>query len=225
MIKLNLLLSVMLSVLLITSAQAGSLGLGASGNIASVSANGTETEGTSGSETENSVMTATAGNNFMFGSVYGEYAFGENENFVFGIDYVPFSADINSKTLSRTDASQGAYTAQDTGTVKANAEISDHTTWYAELGLGAGVYVKAGYAEVDIDVRGVIVARHSKFEEMLDDADIYVFDYISTAFNVAAATSNPVLIPTPAFCPLYVNVTLEGPYISRPAPSLSLIHI
>ena len=47
--------------------------------------------------------------------------------------------------------------------------------------------------EVDIDVRGVIVARHSKFEEMLDDADIYVFDYISTAFNVAAATSNPII--------------------------------
>ena len=176
--KLNLLLSVMLSVFLITSAQAGSLGMGASGNVASVSANGTETEGTSGSETENSVRSATAGNEFMFGSIYGEYAFGENENFVFGIDYVPFSADINSKTLSRTDASQGAYTAQDTGTVKANAEISDHTTYYVEAGQGAtGFYGKVGFAQVDIDVKQNNASGYGTYPDKQLDAWTYALGY------------------------------------------------
>ena len=159
-------------------AQAGCFGLGVSGNVAIVSADGTETEGTSGSETENSVMTATAGNNFMFGSVYGEYAFGENENFVFGIDYVPFSADINSKTLSRTDASQGAYTAQDTGTVKANAEISDHTTYYVEAGQGAtGFYGKVGFAQVDIDVKQNNASGYGTYPDKQLDAWTYALGY------------------------------------------------
>ena len=41
--KLNILLGTLLSVFLFTSVQAGSLGMGVSGNIASVSADGTET--------------------------------------------------------------------------------------------------------------------------------------------------------------------------------------
>ncbi len=79
--KLNILLSALLSVFLFTSVQAGSFGLGVSGNVASVSADGTETEGTSGTETETATdNSATAGNSFMFGSVYAEYAFGDGEN-------------------------------------------------------------------------------------------------------------------------------------------------
>ena len=176
--KLNLLLSVMLSVFLITSAQAGSLGMGVSGNVASVSANGTETEGTSGSETENSVMDATAGNEFMFGSVYAEYAFGDGENLVLGVDHIPYSADINSKTLSRTDASQGAYTAQDTGTVKANAEISDHTTYYVEAGQGAtGFYGKVGFAQVDIDVKQNNASGYGTYPDKTLDAWTYALGY------------------------------------------------
>ena len=175
--KLKLIIAGFLSMFLFTSAQAGSFGLGVSGNIASVSASGTETEGTTGTETENSIMTATAGNEFMFGSVYAEYAFGDSERLVLGIDYVPGSADINSKTLSRTDASQGAYTAQDTGTVKANAEISDHTTYYAELGIGAGVYVKAGYSEVDIDVVQNNESGYGTYPDKTLDAWTYGLGY------------------------------------------------
>jgi len=176
--KWNILLSALLSVFLITSAQAGSFGLGVSGNIASVSADGTESEGTSGTETENSVRTATAGNEFMFGSVYGEYAFGEGENFVFGIEFIPYSADINSKTLSRTDASQGAYTAQDTGTVKANAEISDHTTYYIEAGQGAtGLYGKLGYAQVDINVKQTNDSGYGTYPDKQLDAWTYALGY------------------------------------------------
>ena len=149
--KWNILLGALLSIFLITSAQAGSFGLGVSGNIASVSADGTETDGNTatGTETENSVMTATAGNEVAFASIYAEYAFGDGENFVLGVEHIPGSADINSETLSRTDASQGSYTAEDTGTVKANAEISNHTTYYAELGQGpTGLYGKLGFAQV-----------------------------------------------------------------------------
>ena len=177
--KLNVLLSVLLSVFLFTSVQAGSFGLGVSGNVASVSADGTESEA-SNTGTENSVMTATAGNNFMFGSVYAEYALGDGENFVFGIEHVPFSGDINSKTLSRTDASIDTYTAQDTGTVKANAAIDNHTTYYVEVGQGStGLYGKVGFAQVDIDVTQTNASGYGTYPDKTLDAWTYALGYKS----------------------------------------------
>ena len=176
--KLKILMGALLSVFLITSAQAGSFGLGGVANIASVSADGTETEGTTGTETENSVRSATAGNEIVFASVYAEYAFGDGENFVFGVEHIPYSADINSKTLSRTDASQGAYTAEDTGTVKANAEISDHTTYYVEAGQGAtGFYGKVGFAQVDIDVKQSNASGYGTYPDKTLDAWTYALGY------------------------------------------------
>jgi len=175
--KLNVLLSVLLSVFLFTSVQAGSFGLGVSGNVASVSADGTESEA-SNTGTENSVMTATAGNNFMFGSVYAEYALGDGENFVFGIEHVPFSGDINSKTLSRTDASIDTYVAQDTGTVKANAAIDNHTTYYVEVGQGStGLYGKVGFTQVDIDVTQTNASGYGTYPDKTLDAWTYALGY------------------------------------------------
>jgi hypothetical protein len=175
--KLNVLLSALLSIFLFTSVQAGSLGIGVSGNVASVSADGTESEA-SNTGTENSVMTATAGNNFMFGSVYAEYALGDGENFVFGIEHVPFSGDINSKTLSRTDASIDTYTAQDTGTVKANAAIDNHTTYYVEVGAGGtGLYGKVGFAQVDIDVTQSNASGYGTYPDKTLDAWTYALGY------------------------------------------------
>jgi len=174
----NIIIGVLLSVMLITSAQAGSFGLGVVATVASVSAEGTETEGTSGEETENSVMNATAGNEFAYASIYGEYAFGEGEHLVFGIEHVPYSADINSKTLSRTDASQGSYTAQDTGTLSANAEISDHTTYYIEVGQGAtGLYGKYGMTQVDINVKQSNAAGYGTYPNKTLDAQTYAIGY------------------------------------------------
>ena len=131
-------------------AYAGSFGIGVSGNIASVSADGTETE-TANTGTENSVQSATAGNDFAFGSIFAEYNFGDSERFTLGVDWIPGTADVNSKTLSRTDTATGdSSNNNQAGTRKANAEISDHITYYAELGIAGGIYAKAGFAQVDI---------------------------------------------------------------------------
>ena len=177
--KLNILFSALLSVFLFTSAQAGSFGLGVSGNVASVSADGTESEA-SNNGTENSVMSATAGNNFMFGSVYAEYAFGDGEHFVFGIEHIPFSADINSKTLSRTDATDAemAYTAQQSGTMKANAAIDNHTTYYVEVGAGGtGLYGKVGWTSVDIDITQSVSTNAGTYPDVSLDAVTYALGY------------------------------------------------
>ena len=173
--KLNILLSALLSVFLFTSVQAGSFGLGVSGNVASVSADGSETLSNTSTGTENSVQSATAGNSFMFGSVYAEYAFGDSENVVFGIEHIPFSADINSKTLSRTDPSG---TDRQSGTMKANAAIDNHTTYYVEVGAGGtGLYGKLGFAQVDIDVTQSVSTNAGTYPDTTLDAWTYALGY------------------------------------------------
>jgi hypothetical protein len=165
---------------LFTSVQAGSFGLGVSGNVASVSADGSETLSNTNTGTENSVQSATAGNSFMFGSVYAEYAFGDSENVVFGIEHIPFSADINSKTLSRTDASDAVmnYVAVQGGTMKANAAIDNHTTYYVEVGAGGtGLYGKLGFAQVDIDVTQSVSTNAGTYPDTTLDAWTYALGY------------------------------------------------
>ena len=139
--------------LLTTNVLAGSWGMGVAGTLAGVSASGSETEsanttGMSGSA-ENSVRDATAGNDFIVGSVYLEYSMGDAENFTVGVDYIPFSADINRETLSRTDTTADANEAQQQdGKRTANAEIDNHITYYVEA--GSTWYGKLGFAQVDI---------------------------------------------------------------------------
>ena len=116
----------------------------------------------------------------MFGSVYAEYAFGDSENVVFGIEHIPFSADINSKTLSRTDASDAAsnYVAIQSGTMKANAAIDNHTTYYVEVGAGGtGLYGKLGFAQVDIDVTQSVSTNAGTYPDTTLDAWTYALGY------------------------------------------------
>ena len=97
--------------LITTNAFAGSFGMGVAGTMASVSASGSETEDTN-TGTEQSVRDATAGNDFVLGSVYAEYSFGDSEVFTLGIDYIPGAADVNRKTISRTDTTADGNEAQ-----------------------------------------------------------------------------------------------------------------
>ena len=154
-----------------TAGFAGSFNVGVSGNYVGVSASGTETLGdAAGTETEGSVNSATAGHRLGFGSIFAEYAFGDSERFTLGVDVVPGVAEINNRDLSRTDASSGDYTAQDTGTVKANAEISEHVTYDAEVGIVNGIYAKLGFAQVDIDVKQASVSGYGTYKDKTLDA-------------------------------------------------------
>ena len=139
--------------LITTNAFAGSFGMGVAGTMASVSADGSESE-TANTGTEQSVQDATAGNDFVMGSVYAEYSFGDTEVFTFGVDYIPGTADVNRTTLSRTDTTADANEGQQQdGKRTANAELSDHITYYAELGKMNGIYGKVGFAQVDVKTK------------------------------------------------------------------------
>ena len=172
----NILIGLVAAISLTSVAQAGSFGLGVSGAIASVSADGTETT-VGGNTGDNSVQSATAGNSFAFGSVFAEYNFGDSERFTLGVDFIPGEADINSKTLSRTDAAIAGYTPQQSGTVKANATITDHYTIYGELKIAGGVYAKYGFSQVDIDVKQTNSADYGTYPDKTLDAHTYGIGY------------------------------------------------
>ena len=172
----NILIGLVAAISLTSVAQAGSFGLGVSGAIASVSAEGTETT-VGGNSGDNSVQSATAGNSFAFGSVFAEYNFGDSERFTLGVDFIPGEADINSKTLSRTDAATPGYTPEQSGTVKANATIKDHYTIYGELKIAGGVYAKYGFSQVDIDVKQTNSADYGTYPDKTLDAHTYGIGY------------------------------------------------
>jgi len=150
-LKTMLIAAVAISALITGNLFAGSFGVGLGGHLASITADGTETPGGVDSTTDNSVETATAGNTAFLGSMFAEYNFGDSEVFTLGIDYIPGDADVNSKNISRTDAAAHATDDNDQGGTKtANATISDHLTYYAEMVIGQGVYAKIGYTTLDV---------------------------------------------------------------------------
>jgi hypothetical protein len=154
---MNKLKIMLIAVIAITTASttvfAGSFGVGVAGHIASVSASGTETE-VANTGTENSVQSASAGNNFGFASIFADYNFGAAEQFTLGVEFIPGSADISNKTASRTTVTaDAAETNQQDGTYSANAEIENHVTYYGEYVMGAGIYAKVGFAQVDVNAK------------------------------------------------------------------------
>ena len=141
-----MLFALVLSAFGLSSVQAGQFGVGVTGSMAVIEAHGTEkdTDGT----TDTSVREATASNNAGIGSVFGEYSM--DNGFTIGVDYIPGSADVNQKNLKRTDDSFEA--AQD-GDRTAQATVENHITVYAEIPIHAGLYVKGGYTEMDVNTK------------------------------------------------------------------------
>ena len=128
---------------------ADGLGVGVALSAAGISASGSETEtGSQTAETTN----ASVSNRALIGSVFAEYTKGL---FTVGIDYVPFDADVSSATKTRTDVETSvtgtATTTSTSRTQSAQAEITDHTTAYIEV--GNNLYLKAGYVQVTVNTK------------------------------------------------------------------------
>ena len=131
-----------------TAAYAGQWGVGVSGSIAAIAADGSESE-SANTGTENSTRSATASNNAIIGSIFAEYK--SDSGMTLGIDYIPGSADVSSKSIKRTDVTADAdEAAQDDGDRTAQAEVDNHMTIYAEIPLHNGLFFKGGYVEMDV---------------------------------------------------------------------------
>ena len=131
------------SFMLLSSAAYSEMRFGVSGALTYIDASGTETEG---GEKNSTTVDAVA----VIPSVFVEYDAGNNLSV--GLDYIPMNADISTKTRTDTETSVTGTAAEvnTSRTQKAEAELSDHVTLYANYDMG-GYYLKAGVAQVTIE--------------------------------------------------------------------------
>ena len=85
--KLKLIIATFLSMFLFSAAQAGSFGMGVTGGLGMIGANGSETNSESGSETEKN-EDASVSNAIGFSEFYAEYSFGDSERLTLGFALV-----------------------------------------------------------------------------------------------------------------------------------------
>jgi len=90
-----------------------------------------------------------------YGAIFGEFSsVGENGmSFALGIEYVPGSAELGSKSRTDTDAGDSAD-GDDDGTYTAKAEVENMFTVYVEPGYmyneTFGIYAKGGITSMDV---------------------------------------------------------------------------
>ena len=110
----------------------------------------------SGSETKDSVIKNKSGDaEFPFASIFAEYnkTMSKEWDVAFGLDYIPFSAEIDDRSQTNSDLSAGTTV---TGTRKATLDLKNHITAYIQpsynLGNGFAVFGKAGFSHADLKI-------------------------------------------------------------------------
>ena len=110
----------------------------------------------SGSETKDSVKKNKSGDaEFPFASIFAEYnkTMSKEWDVAFGLDYIPFSAEIDDRSQTNSDLSAGTTV---TGTRKATLDLKNHITAYIQpsynLGNGFAVFGKAGFSQADLKI-------------------------------------------------------------------------
>ena len=100
---------------------------------------------------------------FGFGSIFAEYnkTMSKEWDVAFGLDYIPFKAEIDSKSRADvggdlTGTTLGVADAARAGTKTATLELKNHSTLYVQptynLGNGFAVFGKAGYSHADLKI-------------------------------------------------------------------------
>ena len=119
---------------------------GFSAAITEIDATGSETEG---GEKSN----GSANNSVLIPSLFAEYVY--NDSFSIGLDFIPLSADVSSKTKSRNDTETSVTSNTKTASVsreqKAQASLKNHLTLYGNYKIGDSLYLKAGIASVALE--------------------------------------------------------------------------
>ena len=95
--------------------------------------------------------TQNISNEVTFGSIFFEKAV--NDNMSFGIDFIPFEAEFESRSTTQTSRTDG--TTDTSGTNKGTADVSRHLTFYVqpqkEVRDGLKVFGTFGLVRADVE--------------------------------------------------------------------------
>jgi opacity protein-like surface antigen len=112
----------------------------------------------SGSETNGGVKKNRSGDaDFPFASIFVEYnkTMSKEWDVAFGLDYIPFSAEIDDRSGADVGGDLNAGTTTQ-GTKSATLDLKNHATLYIQpsynLGNGLAVFGKIGYSHADLKI-------------------------------------------------------------------------
>jgi len=179
MIKIKKIIPTALLLTSISSvALADNWNVGASASYANIDGTARDTQVTGGGAVVAQTRGATGGDaDFPFGSIFLEYAktMDKNLDLIIGLDYVPFKAEIDSKSFSDTSLEA---TTTGTGTRRAKLELENYATLYLQptykISGGTAVYGKVGYIHGDVKISGSNAATSSTINDK-DTLNGYVF--------------------------------------------------
>jgi len=162
-----------------STAYAGSFGVGVAGSLVHVSADGKEADKDGTADTSN--RDATASNNAYTAAIFAEYSF--DNGFTLGVSHIPGSANVNSKKISRTKADNTGDNDGDAGTVSGQAEIENHMTYYAEIPLHAGLFLKGGMTSMDVNTLETDTVTSSTYGNSSVDGILFGVGYKNSFGN------------------------------------------
>jgi opacity protein-like surface antigen len=125
-------------------ALADNYNIGLSGSYGSFEADGTQTK-------DSITKKASGDAEFPFASIFVEYnkTMSKEWDIAFGLDYIPFSAEIDDRSQTNTDNGT-------TGSRKATLDLENHITAYIQpsynLGNGLAIFGKAGFSHADLKI-------------------------------------------------------------------------
>jgi opacity protein-like surface antigen len=154
--------------------------IGASASYGSIDGTASDTQvGPSGTTVAQDRGAKSGDADFPFASIFVEYAktTSKDLDLIFGLDYVPFKAEIDSKSFADLNTT-GSVASNTSGTRKATLELKDYATLYLQptykIGGGTAVFAKAGYIHGDVKISGSNTATGSTINAT-DTLNGYVF--------------------------------------------------
>ena len=140
--------------------------LGASASYGNIDGTSADTQSTTAGPRVAQTRGSKSGDaDFPFASIFVEYAktVDKDLDIILGLDYVPFKAEIDSKSFADTSLEGGPTDA--TGTRKAKLELENYATLYLQptykIGGGTAVFGKVGYIHGDVKISGSNTATGS----------------------------------------------------------------
>ncbi len=102
--------------------------------------------------------TKNVSDDFAVGSIFLEKTqMGDKYGFTLGVDYIPFTADIDKRSISQSSLKATADGAASTGTNSVEGSIDKHMTIYIQPGMRLGdnsmIYGTFGIVSADINVK------------------------------------------------------------------------
>lgn len=157
--------------LLLTSISSAALAdnwnVGVSASYGNIDGTASDTQTTTAGPTVAQDRGAKSGDaDFPFASIFVEYAktLDKNLDLIIGLDYVPFKAEIDSKSFADLNTT-GPVASNTAGTRKATLDLENYATLYLQptykIGGGTAVFGKVGYIHGDVKISGSNTATGS----------------------------------------------------------------